>query len=234
VKNNKKFLPVIHCKDIDQAGEQVRIALDNGADGVFLIENLSVLPQIRHEFPNAWIGVNQLNWDPDNDDFISLGSDLLKQINGLWSDNAGEAITECGDTSKLQDIYRKHYSINKDLEYFGGVAFKYQNQPKFLAKSTKLAMDCMDVICTSGPGTGKAPDIDKICAMHLATCDDLSLPDKSRRYRKPLAIASGLTAKNVVHFLPYVDYFLVATGISKDWRTLDPKAVRAFAKAIGK
>ena len=47
-----------------------------------------------------------------------------------------------------------------------------------------------------------------------------------------LAIASGVTPDNIGDYLPYVDHFLVASGISQDFHTLDPAKVRALAEAI--
>jgi predicted TIM-barrel enzyme len=42
----------------------------------------------------------------------------------------------------------------------------------------------------------------------------------------PLAIASGITPENVEQYLPIANCFLVATGISSDFTTLDPSRVR--------
>lgn len=45
---------------------------------------------------------------------------------------------------------------------FGGLAFKYQKQPSNIELACKEATYFTDVACTSGPGTGKAPSIEKI------------------------------------------------------------------------
>ena len=47
-----------------------------------------------------------------------------------------------------------------------------------------------------------------------------------------LALASGVTADNVGAYLPYVDAYLVGTGIERALGVLDPLAVRALADAI--
>lgn len=47
-----------------------------------------------------------------------------------------------------------------------------------------------------------------------------------------LAVASGVTPENVQDYLPYVDDFLVATGISKNFHTLDPEKARELAGII--
>lgn len=51
---------------------------------------------------------------------------------------------------------------------------------------------------------------------------------------KPLAIASGITLENVENYLPYTEYFLVATGISHTFNELDPVKVGELCKAIHK
>ena len=48
----------------------------------------------------------------------------------------------------------------------------------------------------------------------------------------PLAIASGITPENVLEYVAYVDYFLVATGISRDFHHLDPEKMAALATIL--
>lgn len=71
------FLPVVHVVDPIQAIQQVKIAFEHGADGIFLIchphsvnnlvtwENLTeVAKLIRILFPLKWIGINYLDLYP--------------------------------------------------------------------------------------------------------------------------------------------------------------------------
>lgn len=78
----------------------------------------------------------------------------------------------------------------------------------------------MDVVTTSGPGTGKAAAVEKIRTMKEALGDF------------PLAIASGITPENVSDYLPYADCFLVATGISRNFEQLDPARTHALVEAV--
>jgi len=96
--------------------------------------------------------------------------------------------------------------------YFGGVAFKYQREvaADALGRASVVAMSYMDVVCTSGPGTGKAADVAKVIAMREAIGPDGAI-----------ALASGVTAENVAAYLPYVDAFLVGTGIEARFGVLD-------------
>jgi predicted TIM-barrel enzyme len=81
-------------------------------------------------------------------------------------------------------------------------------------------MPFMDVVTTSGVGTGHAAEIDKIQGMKQALGDF------------PLAIASGIKPANVTDYLPHADCFLVATGISKSFDQLDPAAVGSLVSRI--
>ena len=85
---------------------------------------------------------------------------------------------------------------------FGGLAFKYQKQPNDIELACKDAIKFTDVACTSGPGTGKAPSIEKIKTLKHYLGDH------------PLAIASGVSVDNVHLYAEYVDYLMVASSIT--------------------
>lgn len=200
----KAVLPVIHVESHEQAKRNIEVCIEKDADGCFLIGhglNDSELIDIAREMTieyDYWIGIN------------CLGSTPKKSIkdawfmHGVWSDNAF--------ISPQREVYQGLY--------FGGVAFKYQKLNKTLEQDCIDAMQFVDIITTSGSGTGKAPDIEKI--------------KKMRGYlgNFPLAVASGITVENVDEFLPYVDCFLVSTGISKDWQDLDPIKVSSLVEKV--
>jgi predicted TIM-barrel enzyme len=78
----------------------------------------------------------------------------------------------------------------------------------------------MDVVTTSGPGTGLPANVEKISRMKQALGDF------------PLAIASGITSENIHKYLPYATCFLVATGISKDFHSIDPERLRVLIENV--
>jgi predicted TIM-barrel enzyme len=80
----------------------------------------------------------------------------------------------------------------------------------------------MDVVTTSGKGTGWAADIKKIQKMKQAMGDF------------PLAIASGVTPENVTTYLPVADCFLVATGISRNFYEFDLAKTRQLINVVRK
>ncbi len=89
-----------------------------------------------------------------------------------------------------------------------------------MESACQIAARYMDVVTTSGPGTGESVDIDKIARMKKALGDT------------PLAIASGITPENVPDYLPHADSFLVATGISSSFEELDPARVRLLVQRV--
>jgi predicted TIM-barrel enzyme len=213
------ILPVIHVDGLDQALRNTDRAISNGCDGVFLINHqdsakwlLEVHQKVREQCPDIWIGVNLLDKQPW--DAFKL---LDEGVNGLWVDQA--FIGEDGSQAIPKKIHKDRIRSGWKGLYFGGVAFKYQQPVEDLAEVSRVAGEFMDVITTSGPGTGKAAEIEKIREMRSASS-------------APLAIASGVTVENVGGYLPIADCFLVATGISESWTELDPVKVKQLVKKV--
>jgi hypothetical protein len=218
-----KFLPVIHVRDNEQAKANADIAFQNGADGVFLInhamraiELIDAYAYVRSYYPKKWIGLNFLDLD-----LFQTPHYLPRTANGLWVDDSGVYDTHVREG--VEEFYRKLESSmireNRGLQYFGGVAFKYQISVD-PARATIQSIGCMDIITTSGVGTGKAPDVEKIKSMFAVAMG------------RPIAIASGLTPLNLHLFFPYIDYALVSTGISSDFEWLSAERVLEFKRTI--
>jgi hypothetical protein len=214
------LIAVVHVEDGLQALQNVRIAEENGADGAFLINHsirtfdlIQIYAILRKHFPTFWMGMNMLGLEPKD-----ALSHMPDNDAGLWVDNAG--VRESGSSPKAEEFtdYRTRQSSWRGI-YFGGVAFKYQEPVRDVAKAAKAAMPYVDVITTSGAGTGSAADPKKIKKM------------KDAIGNHPLAIASGVTPENV-HLYPDADCFLVATGISDSHTELNPKRVAKLAKLL--
>lgn len=213
---------VIHVTDERQALEQVEIALDAETDGVFLInhavgidELLDVYGSVRQSFgPAAWIGINALGGEPVAVARDAISRSFPSMFDGLWTDNAG--IDE--QRAEQPTIYRELRELWNGV-YFGGVAFKYQREVEDLAGAARAAAGHLDVLTTSGSGTGSAPTAQKI----------ETLVDAAPGL--PVAIASGITPENVATIARRAHAVLVATGISRDFEHLDPARVRALVEA---
>jgi predicted TIM-barrel enzyme len=214
-------LPVIHVFSERQALRNASIAHDAGADGIFLInhsisskELIEIHTALSGVFADWWIGVNCLDLNPE-----TTFAHIRAQVDGVWVDNAliQECQTQQPAAEKALESQRRYGW--KGL-YFGGVAFKYQRQVSDLRMAAAIARSYMDVVTTSGPGTGKAAHVEKIRTMKEALGDC------------PLAIASGITPANVCDYLPYSDCYLVATGLSKNFEELDYQLATRLVETV--
>lgn len=217
--NRHAILPVIHVESLEQALRNTKIARDAGSDGVFLINHgmadealLAVHDAVADAHPGWWVGVNCLGLSPEQ-----VFAVVSPKVGGVWIDNAGiEEGQEDQPYAERVSAVRQSRALG--CLYFGGVAFKYQRHVDDLEAACRVAARYMDVVTTSGPGTGHAADVEKIRRMKQALDGT------------PLAIASGITPENVADYLPYADSFLVATGISRSFTELDPVRVRALVE----
>lgn len=208
-------LPVIHVTDEAQATRNVRILVEEGAPGCFLINHdfgiepfLPIIAQVRARFPALWMGVNFLAVT-GRDAFPVLGR--LKRegvpVDGYWADDA------CIDERRAADDQVEAEAIDAALAasgwdglYTGGTCFKKQRAvaPEHYDYSARLATSHMDAVCTSGVATGKAVDLDKIRTFRRAIG------------AHALTLASGITPDNAHLYMDDVDGFMVATGINRD------------------
>lgn len=220
-KNQHIILPVVHVESELQALRNIELALRHGADGIFLINHsigaaslLAIHVAASEQFPQAWIGVNCLDLPP-----AEVFTRIPKRVDGVWTDNA--MIDESSDEQpQAQSVLDARQRAGSRALYFGGVAFKYQRDVKDLAAAARKATSFMDVVTTSGPGTGQAAHIEKIRAM------------KQALGTFPLAIASGITPENIEIYLPYSDCYLVATGISGSFTQLDESLLHKLVTRV--
>ena len=215
-------LPIVHVSNRDQAARNVRIARDAGANGAFLISHgdvsdsdlFDIYLRIAEENAGFWLGVNCLGWGADE-----LFARAADRVAGVWMDDAliDEAHDEQPTAERIAGVQQ---GAGWRGLYFGGVAFKYQRPVRDLASAARKAVPFVDVVTTSGPGTGRAAAPEKIRTMKQAIGD------------APLAIASGVTPENVPDYLPWADCFLVGTGISYTFDELDPDRVRDLVQVV--
>lgn len=216
------ILPIVHVSGREQALRNVGVARAGGADGVFLISHgavsdtnlLGIYEEARHAHSGWWVGVNCLSWRAE-----ALFERLPAGTQGAWVDDA--LIDESSDdqpaAARVLEAQKGH---GWGGLYFGGVAFKYQRPVRDAAAAARRAVPYMDVVTTSGPGTGQA-----------------AAPAKVRRMKEavgaaPLALASGVTPENVPDYLPWADCFLVSTGISYNFEELDPARLADLVRVV--
>jgi predicted TIM-barrel enzyme len=220
------LLPVVHPVTRDHALAAVDVAVAAGADGVFLIDQglgerevLALIGEVHRRHPTLWVGLNLLTRAPADALAVALAAN--GRIDGIWSDNAGvdeRAVAQ----PRADEFVEARRRLGWQGLYFGGVAFKYQREvaPTDLGTAAARAAAYLDVVCTSGPGTGHAADPAKPRAMREGA------PDVA------IALASGVTTANIDAYLPYVDAYLVGTGIERALGVLDPDETTRLATAI--
>lgn len=220
-------LPVIHVLDNEQAERNVRIAIREGAAGVFLINHdfpypqfLPIIRHIRARFPALWMGVNFLAVT-GRDAFPVLGQLQSEGIivDGYWADDARiDERRMRDDQAEAEEIAGIRASSGWKGFYTGGTCFKKQREvaAEHHAYSAALAASYMDAVCTSGLATGKAADLAKIATFRKAIGD------------AALTLASGITPENASSYADDVDGFMVATGINRpgDFYNIDAARLR--------
>jgi predicted TIM-barrel enzyme len=214
-----KIIPVIHILDQDQVKTNIETCLSLGIDQVFLINMVrswdavsklsGICKAMQDEYPRLWIGLNYLQLN--NSDALEACAEM--KANGLWADNAG--LLRPGDevsVSRFHALLQQSEGSAQTgrVQFFGGVEFKYQQQPAAsdLAWLYENAVQYIDVVTTSGPGTGRAIDYSKL--------------ERIRRFMPahPLAVASGVSTDNARGIAEYADYALVASSITQPFTEL--------------
>jgi len=214
---SSNIFAVIHVREKSEAFVNADLAIKCGCNGIFFISHgeltSSSIIDITTDYDfdyrkyDVRLGINLLG-----ERVADVVNDIACYVDMLWSDYAPS-----GD--ERQEFTKKRAEHLCCFEFYGGVAFKYQPQPSDLLLAAQEARGVIDVLTTSGVGTGHAPDIAKLAIL-------------AEGFEKKIAVASGVTPDNAVEMLPYVDHFLVATGISKNFHTIDEDKCKALVNAI--
>lgn len=210
-QNSTKVFPVIHLTSTSQGLTQADIAFDLGVDGVYLIDHhhgspdplLEAFEAVVRRHPDKFVGVNLLCAGTGRKAFRILQKAFKKATisrypDGVWADDARH------DRQELRELRQNSEDLAR-IKYLGGTSFKYTSayseDPAVAAGEAVAMAPFVDVVCTSGPGTGYATTPERVAAMKAAIGD------------QELAVASGVDATNVGGLRPYVDQVLVATSI---------------------
>ena len=216
------ILPVVGIQDIERAKANADTAVEQGCPGIFVINNAGLPPAqfvrlvrwITTGAPPGWfIGVNPLVSAARSFDYVS------PEIEGLWTDDANidERRVDQPDADAVADARAKRGWTGL---YFGGVAFKYRREVTDVRTAARIAAKYVDVVTTSGPGTGHPPEVSKLRAM------------KSTIGAFPLAVASGVSSSNIKQFLPQAQCYLIATGIRGGDGLIDSDRLSAIQRQI--
>lgn len=218
---------VVDVRSTEQTDEWAGTALDAGADGVFLISHardeaalVDALLALRAARPEASLGAMLIGRTPAEALAVLAAAGAAAAADALWTDSAG---SDPGDAEVRGAAFaeRREAAGWRGL-HFGGVAFKHQPDvdPADLAALTAAAARHVDVVTTSGRGTGQAVDAAKLATMRAALG------------AHPLALASGVTPENAHQVRDHVQHVLVSTGTAAPDGSPDPVRVRSLRAAL--
>lgn len=224
-------LPVIHVTDNQQAVRNVRLLIEEGAPGCFLINHdfgvdrfLPIIAHVRGLFPALWLGVNFLAVTGKLAFPVlgKLGAEGVR-VDGYWADDGRiDERRSIDDQQEALEIAAVRASSGWSGIYTGGTCFKKQREvaPEHYEYSADLATRYMEAVCTSGVATGQAADAEKIRTFRRAIGDHA------------LTLASGITPDNAHLYMDDVDGFMVATGINHDgdFYNIDPRKLARLLK----
>lgn len=203
-----KIVPVIHHKNETLTMQNAELCAKEKAYGIFLISmegdniGLSALARrVKNAFPELQVGINLLGYSA----LDSVYEGLNYSLDMTWSDEP--IVTGSVVSHEARQI--SHELAKSNHLFFNSVAFKYQRVEKNIPQAVLNSQSLNFIPTTSGEATGKAADLSKLILM------------KEHLKDYPLGIASGLTPDNVHEYAPFIEYGLVATGISKDFHTFD-------------
>ena len=203
-----KIIPVIHHLNEALTMRNAEICHDANVFGVFLIsmtgenEDLPKLADtIKKLYPQLKVGINLLGESA----LDSIKKSLDFNLDLTWSDNPIVTSTETKDEAYIIS----EMALKNSHLFFNSVAFKYQRTDHNPALAALKSKELSFIPTTSGSATGVAAEISKLKLMKNALVD------------YPLAVASGIDLTNVLEMKQYVDYGLVATGISESFHELD-------------
>jgi uncharacterized protein len=213
---------VVHAETPQQALRNTVKAVDAAADGIFLInhsisdtELVECYEFVRKAYPDRWIGLS-FRGRPALESLAQVPD----SASGLWTGDAGIREGEAEPPALAREFCDQRRRRKWRGLHFGGVAFKYHEQVKDPAAAALAAAPYVDVVTTSGEGTGIAAPVAKIRAMKQAIGTH------------PLAIASGIAADNVHLYKGVADCFLVASSVSDSHSELNVERIAALAGAL--
>lgn len=206
-ERSKVLFAVLHCTvgDETHAVEQTRRSVEGGANGVFLIimqqtesiaaSVIQLYDAVRAANPALFIGLSFLGLRPDEAmRVVPLSADAL------WTD---EGVSFAGVHDSLERLQVTRDERGYEGLLFGGFSFKGTAKipTDQLSGFAPLALEHLDIPNTSGDGTGVAMELERAVAIRDALGDVV------------ISIASGVTTENVQDYLPFIDAFMVGTGI---------------------
>ena len=224
--SNGILLPVLSCYNEIQFKKNIVKLYSyfqvRGINGIWILSTNSSIEIVikvflwaKENYPDFWIGVNLIGHH------IPKVLNCLSYISpdGLWIDNSN--VTD-KDTQNIPELITDQFKkLNFKGLYFGGVLFKYNPDMGDPQKILKKTHEYMDVIITSGEGTGIEIDSDKIEFIHQNTKQNMFI-----------ANASGITPENVHKIKKKCNIFVVRTSIVDKYNNINLNKLEKLITSI--
>lgn len=212
--SNGIILPVLSCYNELQFKRNINNLYsyfqDRRINGIWLLTTNSdietitkVLIWTKDKYPDFWVGVNLIGHIPKVLNFLSVVSP-----DGLWVDNSH--LTDKTNQNIPEIVIDQFKRLNWKGLYFGGVLFKYNHYMGDPLKILDKANEYMDVLITSGEGTGIEIELDKIKFIKDNTKTNILV-----------ANASGITPENVYKIKKFCNIFVVRSSIVDKRNNID-------------
>ncbi len=226
---DKTILPVLSCYSFQQFAENIKemynLYINKYIGGIWITSSNSdvkiisdTLKWCTDNYPSLWVGINLVG-----ESIINVLEFIFEnKPNGLWIDNS--YITDTMYQNIPDIIIDQFKKANWNGLYFGGTLFKYIQQKGDVNKILENSMKYMDVLTTSGNGTGIEIEKQKIMDIHQVCSNKIKI-----------AIASGINEKNIYELSKYSDIFIVGTSLYDDtFNILDEKVISLYNKLHNK
>lgn len=219
----KEFIPVIHITNNNKDLERnIKIILENNITHIMLIshgyldyiELLDLGKELKSQYHNLWIGYNFLDLSSSNVFKFLLKGNI--EVDGIWIDNSYVGLNQ-NYANELKKLWLEYKNKFNNSLYFGGVAFKYLPQPQYIDKAILESKTMMDVVTTTGSGTGNSISKEKINLFNRLINNDTNI-----------GIASGISIDNIDYLFNKANYFLVSSSISKNDSLFDENKLKLF------
>jgi hypothetical protein len=225
-KINNIILPVLSCFTEEQFKTNIiklnKYVVNDKISGIWLMTTNTDIDTIkkiilwtRENYSNFWIGVNLLG------ESIIKVLKFIKENNpdGIWIDNSH---VSGGIIQNIPNLFIDQLKRMKwNGLYFGGVLFKYIPEIGNRDEIVQNAIEFMDVLTTTGEGTGIAIAQEKLNQVYEITKKKICI-----------GVASGISDENIASIKNKCNIFIVRTSIVDKSNNIILKKLNKLIKSL--
>lgn len=207
--------PVIHYFDRVAAIEQVSLARQCGATGVFLLSRpededalVNAAWEAKRIFPDFFVGISL----PSKSPLDAVTQAITAGLDMVWADDMGVSPKGLNSMGKQLADFAKEYP---QLRLFASMAFSPAVPEVDFAEIAKHARAAGFIPTINGIVTTEAHEVGRIETLSKAVGGEL-------------AVSHGVTQENISTFAPSLRHVLMTAGISNNEQRLDGAKLKRF------